>query len=89
MRRGKIETTESRAKAIRPIVERLITRAKGQTLTARRLILERVHNKGAAAKIFEELGPRYANRSGGYTRIVKLGKSHKRDGARLARIEFV
>lgn len=89
VRSGKIETTESRAKAIRPIVERLISHAKKQTLAARRLILSRVHNEGIATKIFEELGPRYAERKGGYTRIVKLGKVRKRDGARLARIELV
>ncbi len=89
VRVGHIETTEARAKAVRPIVERLITHARRQTLAARRLILGKVHNKDAAAKIFEELGPRYAARNGGYTRIVKLGKSRKRDGSRLARIELV
>lgn len=89
VRAGHIETTEARAKAVRPLIERLITQAKRQTLAARRLILRKVHNKDVSARIFEELGPRYASRSGGYTRIVKLGKSRKRDGARTARIEFV
>lgn len=89
VRHGRMETTESRAKAIRPIVERLITHAKGQTLAARRLILKRVHNENAAEKLLGEIGPRYAERRGGYTRIVKLGKSRKRDGTRLARIELV
>ena len=89
VRNGKIETTESRAKAIRPVVERLVTHAKKQTLAARRLILSRVHNKEVAEKLLGDLGQRYAGRSGGYTRIVKLGKSRKRDGARLARIELV
>lgn len=89
VRSGKIETTEGRAKAVRSIAERLITYARHQTLASRRLILNKVHNKNIAEKLFSELGPRYAGRSGGYTRIVKLGRSRKRDGTRLARIEFV
>jgi len=86
---GRIETTEIRAKAVRPLVERLVTIAKRQNLAARRLLLSRVHNKTAAAKLYEEIGPRYAGRSGGYTRIVKLAKWRKRDGSRLTRVEFV
>ncbi len=89
VRNGKIETTESRAKAIRPIVERLISYAKKQTLASRRLILRLVHNKDVAEKIFGELGPRYADRKGGYIRIVKLSSARKRDGSRMARIELV
>lgn len=89
VRAERIETTEVRAKAIRPMVERLITYAKRQTLAGRRLIAQRAHNATAARKVFEELGPRYAGRNGGYVRIVKLAKSRKRDGSRLARIEFV
>ncbi len=86
---GRIETTEARAKAIRPVVERLVTIAKKQNLAARRLILKRVHNPRIANKIYEELGPRYAARAGGYLRIIKLQKSRKRDGSRLAAVEFV
>jgi large subunit ribosomal protein L17 len=89
VRTGKIETTEVRAKAIRPIVERLVTIAKKQTLANRRLIISRVHNARIAQKLYEELGPRYQNRAGGYLRIIKSGKSRKRDGTRLATIEFV
>ncbi len=89
IRAGKIETTETRAKAIRPQVERLVTFAKKQTLAARRIILSRVHNEKIMEKLFHELGPRYAERNGGYLRITKLAKSRKRDGTRLARIEFV
>ena len=89
MRQGKIETTEARAKAIRPIVERIITQAKKGGLAARRLILKRVHNKIVAERIISEIAPRYVDRRGGYLRVVKLGKSRKRDGSRLARIEFV
>jgi large subunit ribosomal protein L17 len=89
IRAGSIETTEARAKEIRPKVERLVTHAKQQTLAARRLIISRVHNAKIADKLYAEYGPRYAERAGGYLRITKLGTSRKRDGSRRARIEFV
>jgi large subunit ribosomal protein L17 len=89
IRAGKIETTEVRAKAIRPQVERLITFAKKQTLAARREIMSRVHNEKIVEKLMHDLGPRYAERPGGYLRITKLMKSRKRDGTRMARVEFV
>jgi large subunit ribosomal protein L17 len=89
IRNGKIETTETRAKAIRPDVERLVTYAKAQTLASRRLILSRVNNARVTKKLYEEIGPRYAERKGGYLRITKLAQSRKRDGTRMARIEFV
>ena len=89
IRAGSIETTETRAKAIRPVVERLVTFAKKQTLASRRIIISRVHNEKIASKLYNELGPRYALRIGGYLRITKLGVTRKRDGTRMARIEFV
>ena len=89
IRAGSIETTEVRAKAIRPVVERLVTFARKQTLASRRIIISRVHNAKIAGKLYEELGPRYATRAGGYLRITKLAKSRKRDGTKMARIEFV
>lgn len=89
IRAERIETTEARVKEIRPIVEKLVTHAKGQTLASRRLILSRVNNKKIAEKLMSDLGPRYATRAGGYLRITKLAQSRKRDGSRLARIEFV
>ena len=89
VRAGRIETTEARAKAIRPMVERLVSIAKKQDLAARRLLLQRVHNKDIAEKLYSELGPRYAERPGGYLRITKLAVSRKRDGSRLSAIEFV
>lgn len=89
VRAGKIETTEARAKAIRPLTERLVTIAKKQTLASRRLVLGRVHNAKIMEKLMGDIGLRYAERPGGYLRIVKLGKSRKRDGSRVARIEFV
>lgn len=89
VRAGRIETTEARAKSVRPIVERLLTLAKRQTLASRRLLQERVHNKDIVEKLFHELGPRYAERHGGYLRVTKLANSRKRDGTRLAAVEFV
>jgi large subunit ribosomal protein L17 len=89
IRSGSVETTETRAKAIRPVVERLVSFAKKQTLASRRVIISRVHNEKIAAKLYNELGPRYAERAGGYLRITKLGVPRKRDGTRMARIEFV
>ena len=89
VRVGRVETTEARAKALRPIVEKLITLAKKQNLAARRLILSRLQNKQTTAKLFDEIANRYTSRSGGYLRITKLSKSRKRDGSSLAIIEFV
>ena len=85
---GAIETTEAKAKELRPFVEKLITKAKSGTLHARRLAVRHVHKRETADKLFRELGPKFATRPGGYTRILKLG--HRRgDGADMARIELV
>jgi len=89
IRAESVETTEVRAKAIKPVVEKLVTIAKQQTLASRRLIISRVHVPAIEKKLFEVLGPRYAERKGGYLRITKLQKARKRDGTRMARIEFV
>lgn len=89
IRAEKIETTETRAKAIRPVVEKLVTRAKLQTLASRRILVSRVQNPKVVKKLYETLGPRYAERAGGFLRITKLGTSRKRDGSRMATIEFV
>lgn len=89
VRAGKIETTEIRAKAVRPIVERWVSLGKERTLAARRLLLSRIGNKRVAMKLYEEIAPKYASRPGGYLRITKLATSRKRDGSRLAVVEFV
>ena len=85
---GAIETTEAKAKELRPFVEKLITKAKTGTLHARRLAVRHIHKRAAADKLFREIGPRYAKRPGGYTRILKVGH-RKGDGAEMARIELV
>ena len=86
--RGAIETTEAKAKELRPFVEKLITKAKTGTLHARRLAGRHIHKRETADKLFQEIGPRYAKRPGGYTRILKT-QHRKGDGADMARIELV
>jgi large subunit ribosomal protein L17 len=85
--REKIRTTEARAKELRPLVEKLITRAKIDNLANRRLLVARI-GKTAAKKLFEKIAPKYKERNGGYTRIVKLPR-RKSDASKMAIIEFV
>jgi large subunit ribosomal protein L17 len=85
---GKITTTEAKAKRLRPFAERLITHAKRGDLAARRRVLAVIHVKGVVHELFTEIGPRYATRPGGYTRITKIGP-RKGDNAPMAVIELV
>jgi large subunit ribosomal protein L17 len=85
---GAIETTEAKAKELRPFVERLITKAKRGTLHDRRLAVRHVHVRRAADTLFQSVGPAFATRTGGYTRILKVGH-RKGDGAEMARIEMI
>lgn len=89
IRDEKIETTEIRAKAIRPQAEKIITIAKKGDLAARRLLLSRVQDKKIVGKLIEEIGPRYKERKGGFLRIIKSGKTRKRDNGGVALIELV
>lgn len=84
----KIITTEARAKSIRPIVEKMVTIGKKQQLASFRLLLSRL-SKQSAEKIYHEISPRYKERPGGYLRIIKQSLMRKRDGARMAVIEFI
>ena len=84
----KIQTTEAKAKAVKPMVEKLITTAKKNDLTARRKLLSVLYHKKAVSKALEVLGPRYKERNGGYTRIVKVGK-RQGDNADMVNLEFV
>lgn len=83
-----VVTTEARAKALRPIAERMITKAKKGGVHNQRQVVAFMRDKDMASKLFSEIGPRYANRNGGYTRILKLGTRHG-DNAPMARIELV
>jgi large subunit ribosomal protein L17 len=85
---GKITTTEAKARRLRPYAERLITFAKRGDLHARREVLTVVPDKGVVHTLFTEIGPRFATREGGYTRITKIGP-RKGDNAPLAVIELV
>jgi large subunit ribosomal protein L17 len=83
-----IVTTVPKAKALRPYAEHLITKAKKGGVHRQRQVVATIHDKDAAHKLFEEIGPRYADRNGGYLRILKLG-SRPGDRAPMARIELV
>jgi large subunit ribosomal protein L17 len=85
---GKITTTEAKARRLRPYAERLITFAKRGDLHARRQVLTVVTDRGVVHTLFSEIGPRFATREGGYTRITKIGP-RKGDNAPLAVIELV
>ncbi len=85
---GKITTTEAKAKRLRPLAERLITFAKRGDLAARRKVMTVIRDKSVVHELFTEIGPQYAGRPGGYTRITKIGP-RKGDNAPMAVIELV
>jgi large subunit ribosomal protein L17 len=87
-RHGKIKTTETKAKRLRPVAEQLITKAKRGDLHARRRVLTVVKDKDVVYALFEQIAPRYGNRPGGYVRITKTGP-RKGDAAPMAVIELV
>jgi large subunit ribosomal protein L17 len=84
----KVRTTEAKAKALRPLAEHLITFAKRGDVHARRQVLKTVPDRDVVHKLFSEIGPRYAERGGGYTRILKIGQRGG-DGAPMAIIELM
>jgi large subunit ribosomal protein L17 len=85
---GRITTTEAKARVLRPVAERLITKAKKGDLHNRRQVLRTIRDKGVVHALFEEIAPRFAERPGGYTRITKIGP-RKGDNAPMAVIELV
>jgi large subunit ribosomal protein L17 len=88
VRHEKVVTTEAKAKELRPYVEKMITLARRGDLHARRMVERKVRERDVTGKLFGELGPRFSERPGGYTRIIKLG--HRQgDGAEMARIELL
>ena len=88
VKNDRIQTTDAKAKEMRPFVERMVTFAKRGDLHARRVVLSRLKNTTAVKKLFDEIGPRYTNRFGGYTRIIKLG-FRQGDNSPISLIEFV
>jgi large subunit ribosomal protein L17 len=85
---GRIITTEAKAKELRPFAEKLITLARRGDLHARRLVQRKIKSRETLSRLFSEIGPRFAARPGGYTRILKLGHRDG-DGADIARIELL
>lgn len=89
IKHGKVHTTDAKAKEVRPFLERLVTFARRGDLHARRIVLSRLKgDQDAVKKLFGEIGPRYASRPGGYTRILKLG-FRQGDNSPMSLIEFV
>lgn len=84
----KVKTTQAKAKAVKSLVEKAITSGKSPTIASRRKLMSFFYTEHPVKKIFEVLGPRYQNRAGGYTRIVKIG-ARKNDGAEMVQIELV
>lgn len=86
---GRIRTTTPKAKEARRLADRMVTFAKRGDLAARRHVARILHDKRAVQKLFDEIGPRYADRPGGYTRVLKFGKPRRGDNAEMALLEFV
>ena len=88
LRHEKIVTTEAKAREVRGLAEKVITLGKRGDLNARRLAMRFVYDKKVVAKVFDDLAPRYADRPGGYSRMVKLGP-RLGDGAHMAQLELI
>ncbi len=85
----KIKTTEIKCKALRPFVEKLITLAKNDSLANRRLAYKKLNNPVAVKTLFEKIGPKFKERNGGYTRILKLADARVGDNAKMGIIALV
>ncbi len=85
---GKIETTVTRAKEVRIMAEKMITLGKENTLHSKRQVFAYVTKEGVAKKLFDEIAPKYADKNGGYTRIIKIGP-RRGDAAEMAIIELI
>ena len=88
LEKGRIETTVTRAKEVRSLTEKMITIAKEPTLANKRLVMSFVTKESVAKKLFDEIAPKYADRNGGYCRIIKTG-ARRGDAAEMAVIELV
>ena len=85
---GSVRTTLAKAKAVRPLTEKIITKARKGDLHSRRVILRTITDNEVVTKLFDEVAPRYSERPGGYTRITKIGP-RRGDGAEMAVIELI
>jgi large subunit ribosomal protein L17 len=85
---GRIQTTEARAKEVKPLVEKMITMGKAGDLGSRRTAISQLRNKQISYKLFNEIAPKYADRQGGYTRITRLGP-RQGDAAEMVYLELI
>lgn len=85
---GRVETTLAKAKSVRPLAEKMITKARKGDIHSRRIVLRTIRDNSVVTKLFDEVAPQYTERPGGYTRITKLGP-RRGDGAEMAVIELV
>ncbi len=88
IRDEKIVTSEAKAKELKPLIERMITHAKSDSITSRRFITSRIGNEELANKLVSDIAPKYAETNGGYTRIIKL-PLRKSDASKMAQIELI
>lgn len=89
IREEAVVTTVAKARAARPIAEKMVTLAKRNTLATRRRAIKILRDEEAVRKLFSELGPRFVDRAGGYTRILKIARGRRGDGAEMARLSFL
>ena len=89
IREEAIVTTRAKAKAAQPLAEKMVTLARSGSLAARRRAISILRDETAVRKLFAEIGPRFADRAGGYTRILKMARPRRGDGAELARLAFL
>lgn len=86
---GKVKTTQSKCKALRPYIEKLVTLAKEDTLANRRVAISKINNSKAVKALFENVAPKFKTRAGGYTRILKISDARVGDGSKVGIITFV
>ena len=86
---GKVKTTHAKCKAVKPMVEKLVTLAKVDSVANRRLALSKLNNKSAVTKLFSDVAPKFKERAGGYTRIMKLADGRMGDNAKMSYIALV
>lgn len=89
IRDGKVRTTKAKAKALRPFIEPLVSRARKDTLANRRLVAARLNSPIAVKKLFADYGPKYTERAGGYTRVIKISGFRRGDATELAEVQWV
>ncbi len=89
IKHGKIRTTDSKARALKPFIEKLVTIAKVDTLANRRLAFTKLNDRDAVNSLFKDVGPKFTKRPGGYTRLLKIAEGRLGDGAKEAILAFV